>query len=84
MDSANYQIPEGGIATVRVSMVTSGVPRTRARIYRVPTEDLELRNQWLSLLPIKGKKVCHVNISLAINERSHSTQATKTIHLFLI
>ncbi|KAF2748963.1 hypothetical protein M011DRAFT_420184 [Sporormia fimetaria CBS 119925] len=37
--------------TVKVSMVQRGVPRDCARVYRLPTNNAELREQWLALVP---------------------------------
>ncbi|KAF1977691.1 ribonuclease P complex subunit Pop1 [Bimuria novae-zelandiae CBS 107.79] len=37
--------------TVKISMVQRGTPTTCARIYRLPTNNTELRSKWLSLLP---------------------------------
>lgn len=37
--------------TAKISMVQRGVPTTCARIYRLPTSDQELRDQWLALAP---------------------------------
>lgn len=38
------------LATVRISLVNRGTPTPRARIYRLPTTNPTLRDQWLSLL----------------------------------
>ncbi|KAF2277674.1 uncharacterized protein EI97DRAFT_396640 [Westerdykella ornata] len=40
---------------VKISMVQGGSPISCARIYRLPTNDPELREQWLALLP-EGKR----------------------------
>ncbi|KAJ9218816.1 hypothetical protein DTO169C6_8833 [Paecilomyces variotii] len=37
------------LATVKISLFSRGTPTPRARIYRLPTTDDELRQQWLSL-----------------------------------
>lgn len=42
--------------TVKITMVQRGIPTECARIYRLPTKNAELRNQWLALLPIPGVK----------------------------
>lgn len=42
--------------TVRLDMVSRGVMTNCARIYRLPTKDLELRQQWLALLPSSSHK----------------------------
>ncbi|KAL1606818.1 Ribonucleases P/MRP protein subunit pop1 [Paraconiothyrium brasiliense] len=38
--------------TVKISMTQRGTPTTCARIYRLPTNNPNLRSEWLSLLPI--------------------------------
>lgn len=38
------------LATVRITLHGRGTPRPCARIYRLPTGNVELRKQWLSLL----------------------------------
>lgn len=37
------------LITVRLTMVAQGVPKACARIYRLPTNDTQLRQQWLEL-----------------------------------
>ena len=37
--------------TIKISMVQHGVPTDCARIYRLPTNNVELRTRWLSLMP---------------------------------
>ena len=51
---------EGKLITVRVDLVSRGVPQTCARIYRLPSSitDSELRKAWLALLPDKQQKGC--------------------------
>lgn len=39
------------VFTVKLSMVQRGVPTNCARIYRLPTKNVDLRNKWLSLMP---------------------------------
>ncbi|KAK3644437.1 Ribonucleases P/MRP protein subunit pop1 [Elasticomyces elasticus] len=39
------------LVTVRLTLLTRGVPHPCARIYRLPTNDPDLRRQWLALLP---------------------------------
>lgn len=41
---------EGILATVHIALVTRGVPTTCARIYRLPSQDVALRERWLQLL----------------------------------
>jgi len=42
---------------VKIDMVTRGVMITCARIYRLPSKDMDLRQQWLALLPSLTKSV---------------------------
>ncbi|KAJ4297847.1 Ribonucleases P/MRP protein subunit pop1 [Kalmusia sp. IMI 367209] len=37
--------------TVKISMIQRGTPTNCARVYRLPTNNVELRNKWLSLMP---------------------------------
>ena len=49
----------GKLMTVKLTLLTRGVPQTCARIYRVPGQtspSASLRNQWLNLLPEKGQQ----------------------------
>ena len=43
-------ITDPHVFTVKLTMVQRGVPTTCARIYRLPTNNLELRSKWLSLM----------------------------------
>lgn len=52
----NSKEAAGALATVKLTLITRGVPTTCARIYRLPRKDLELRKEWLSLLPIPKAK----------------------------
>ncbi|RMY70458.1 hypothetical protein D0863_05784 [Hortaea werneckii] len=40
-----------GLTTIRLTLLTRGVPQTCARIYRLPTNSTELRKAWLNLHP---------------------------------
>lgn len=40
---------EHSLATVRISLFSRGTPTPRARIYRLPSTNVELRQKWLSL-----------------------------------
>lgn len=42
--------------TAKITMKQRGVPTDCTRIYRLPTNDDELRNKWLSLIPRPGFK----------------------------
>jgi ribonuclease P/MRP protein subunit POP1 len=42
--------------TVRITMTQRGIPTDCARIYRLPTNNDELRDKWLSLIPKPGAK----------------------------
>lgn len=41
---------DGKLATIRLILITRGVPQTCARIYRLPRTDTALRKSWLALL----------------------------------
>lgn len=43
------QIDRPALATVKISLFNRGTPTPRARIYRLPTTNDELRQRWLSL-----------------------------------
>lgn len=45
----HFSLPH--LFTVKISMVQRGSPTSCARIYRLPTNERELRAQWLALLP---------------------------------
>jgi ribonuclease P/MRP protein subunit POP1 len=40
-------------------MVTRGVPQTCARIYRLPSNDAELRKKWINQIPTPASKKAH-------------------------
>lgn len=50
-----------GLATVRIKLLTRGVPQTCARIYRLPSTSgsSQLRRQWLTLHPREQAKKQH-------------------------
>jgi ribonuclease P/MRP protein subunit POP1 len=48
--------PQSALITVRLTILYQGVPQTCARIYRLPTNDNELRKSWLSLLPSQSSR----------------------------
>lgn len=52
--SAN--IPSRALVCVKVNMLAKGLPNTRARIYRLPSNDEQWRKRWLSLLPTPKAK----------------------------
>jgi ribonuclease P/MRP protein subunit POP1 len=43
------------LMTVKISMVSRGVPQTCARVYRLPTQDELLRSKWMAQLPTAKK-----------------------------
>jgi ribonuclease P/MRP protein subunit POP1 len=45
-----------GLATTKISLVAKGAPQNRARVYRLPTDNVQLRQRWVSLLPDRGHK----------------------------
>jgi ribonuclease P/MRP protein subunit POP1 len=54
--SASITPPVSGVFTVKITMVQRGTPTDCARVYRLPTNDAELRSKWLSLVPKSGSK----------------------------
>jgi ribonuclease P/MRP protein subunit POP1 len=42
--------------TTKITMVQRGIPTDCSRIYRLPLNNVELRNKWLSLIPKPGTK----------------------------
>ncbi|KAB8227832.1 ribonuclease P/MRP protein subunit POP1 [Aspergillus alliaceus] len=55
----NPSIDNSALATVRVSLVSRGIPTPRSRIYRLPTTNQELRQKWLceSAKPTRGTDI---------------------------
>jgi ribonuclease P/MRP protein subunit POP1 len=52
----DLQMPPNPLATVKLTVVTRGVPQTCARIYRLPSKDEALRKKWLDQLPSSASK----------------------------
>lgn len=50
------KLPTNALMTVKITMVTRGVPQTCARIYRLPTNNEELREKWLAQVPTSASK----------------------------
>lgn len=48
--AASSAVPSHALITVRLTLITRGVPETCARIYRLPS-NADLRRSWLALLP---------------------------------
>ncbi|KAB8336980.1 hypothetical protein FH972_021284 [Carpinus fangiana] len=48
-----------GLVTVKLTLLTRGVPTTCARVYRLPKTDAKLRAEWLSLLSLSKEKARH-------------------------
>lgn len=48
-DSSSPERYSQALVTVRLKMLAEGIPKTCARIYRLPTNDSQLRQQWLSV-----------------------------------
>ena len=68
------------LITVRVSFIHRGVPTTCARIYRLPTNDLPLRNKWIELSKPRVKisrtaPAALKRISLSSNAPQHEKRA---------
>ncbi|KAK5115432.1 hypothetical protein LTR85_009892 [Meristemomyces frigidus] len=53
--------PGTALMTVRLTLITRGVPQTCARIYRLPSagSNVELRKQWLALIPANQPNAKH-------------------------
>ncbi|KAL8868973.1 MAG: hypothetical protein Q9174_004623 [Haloplaca sp. 1 TL-2023] len=49
LTSSSSSIIPHSITTVHLTILSRGLPTVCARIYRLPTSDLELRSQWLTL-----------------------------------
>lgn len=54
--SATEHLSQPHVFAAKISMVQRGVPTDCARIYRLPTNNEELRAKWLSLMPKPGEK----------------------------
>jgi ribonuclease P/MRP protein subunit POP1 len=54
--SSSPDITTPSLFTAKIIMVQRGVPTDCARIYRLPTNNAELRKTWLSLIPQPGAK----------------------------
>ncbi|KAF2430443.1 POPLD-domain-containing protein [Tothia fuscella] len=48
--------PPHALITVEITMITKGVPQTCARIYRLPTANIDLRAKWLAQVPTPASK----------------------------
>ncbi|RAH76649.1 POPLD-domain-containing protein [Aspergillus japonicus CBS 114.51] len=49
LSDRSVSVDNATLATVRISLVSRGTPTPRARIYRLPTNDPDLRQRWTSL-----------------------------------
>ncbi|RAH42684.1 ribonuclease P/MRP protein subunit POP1 [Aspergillus brunneoviolaceus CBS 621.78] len=49
LSDRSVSVDNATLATVRISLVSRGTPTPRARIYRLPTNDPDLRQRWVSL-----------------------------------
>ncbi|KAI7218555.1 Actin-related protein 2/3 complex subunit [Hortaea werneckii] len=71
-----------GLTTIRLTLLTRGVPQTCARIYRLPSNSTELRKAWLNLHPSnqhttgKNKKSKQKNTLPPIPSLPKSSKAT--------
>lgn len=54
--STTTDAPTNSLITVKLTMISRGVPQTCARVYRLPINDPSLRSRWLSQLPTAAKK----------------------------
>jgi ribonuclease P/MRP protein subunit POP1 len=50
--SLNFDGANCALITVRITMLARGVPKTCARIYRLPSQDQELRQKWIGQRPL--------------------------------
>jgi ribonuclease P/MRP protein subunit POP1 len=50
---SNSSVDNAALATVKISLFGRGTPTPRARIYRLPTTNQELRQKWLSFASAK-------------------------------
>ncbi|KAE8348808.1 ribonucleases P/MRP protein subunit POP1-domain-containing protein [Aspergillus coremiiformis] len=68
----NAVVDNSALATVRVFLSSRGTLLPRARIYRLPTTNQELRHKWLSSTSVKPSKMddttTHAQISLVTND----------------
>lgn len=48
-----------GLASIKITLLNRGVAHACARIYRLPTIDMELRQQWVDLAPPSAKSSHH-------------------------
>jgi len=55
------------LGTVRLTLLTRGVSTICARIYRLPTADLDLRQKWLSLVPSSTNQKLNTERSRAVS-----------------
>ncbi|KAL4904704.1 hypothetical protein BDW74DRAFT_27979 [Aspergillus multicolor] len=49
INNPSHKVGESALATVKLTLHSRGHPAPRARIYRLPTKNLELRQKWISL-----------------------------------
>ncbi|QDS69907.1 hypothetical protein FKW77_001247 [Venturia effusa] len=61
-------LPTNSLVTVKITMISRGVPQTCARIYRLPTSDLSLRSKWL--LQISSARKAKNNKSRRFSHRA--------------
>ncbi|KAI9933832.1 hypothetical protein ASPWEDRAFT_48495 [Aspergillus wentii DTO 134E9] len=71
INSPSATVDKSALAAVSISLLTRGTPIPRARIYRLPTTNPELREKWLSLVPkntngpIQGQKQEQTHLDLS-------------------
>ena len=72
-----------GIFTVKISMTQRGTPTDCARIYRLPSNNTELRDQWLSLLrkpaPKRQPKVRHNSYASDMSEHIKRRELARSL-----
>ncbi|KAL4883847.1 ribonucleases P/MRP protein subunit POP1-domain-containing protein [Aspergillus karnatakaensis] len=78
LTSSSFSIPvnRSFLATVKLTLHSTGHPAPRARIYRLPTNNLDLRQKWLSLAskPITGTTLKSVANKSTSNEDAETAR----------
>ncbi|RAL11007.1 ribonuclease P/MRP protein subunit POP1 [Aspergillus homomorphus CBS 101889] len=56
LSDSSMKVDNAALATVRISLVSRGTPTPRARIYRLPSNDPDLKRRWVSLASKKPEQ----------------------------
>jgi hypothetical protein len=70
MTVADVPACAAGLGTVKITMITQGVPLRCARIYRLPS-DTKLMQQWLAMAQKSKVRRCEVEAVLSFAEKSN-------------